>query len=297
MRRLLVPSFLVFVALSGCPLETHVVCPWCIDRDRDNSGCEWIGDTAFRFESGNPAHQRHLVQDAQLAEGLAVRFADAEHKRRFGIEHHGGLIDNGRIVRGCMSRLFSMIEVNHSVTGDQIWRARAERSRAFDGAVFLLFLPVYWFAGMVACRALTRRFSPDERRVRIVATALTSVAVSLLGCYLFVLWSMPWEAIRVGNGHIGGFRLATYDRFNLRTLFVGGVLLFWLIALLSRRVPSNLALGAATVSCAILAAMFVRTFATNATGYIAASLALLALVLAMGLAGRVGGAREAGADC
>jgi hypothetical protein len=86
-----VSSLLVFAAMSGCPLSTHVICPACIDHERDNSRCEWIGDTPFLLEPGNPAHQRHLVHDAQLAEGLAVRFADAEHKRLYGIEHHGGL--------------------------------------------------------------------------------------------------------------------------------------------------------------------------------------------------------------
>jgi len=137
-----VSSLLVFAAMCGCPLSTHVICPACIDYDRDNSGCKWIGDTPFLLEPGNPAHQRHLVHVAQLAEGLAVRFADAEHKRLYGIEHHGGLIDNGRVVRECMSRMFSRIESNHSVTAERIRLARAERNRAFDAAVKLLLLPL-----------------------------------------------------------------------------------------------------------------------------------------------------------
>jgi hypothetical protein len=42
--------------------------------------------------------------------------------------------------------------------------------------------------------------------------------------------------------------------------------------------------------------MFVRTFVANATGFIVASLALLALVLAIGLVGRLGAAGEATAN-
>jgi hypothetical protein len=38
-RRLLVSSFLIFVAIAGCPVGTHVACPGCIERDRDNSRC------------------------------------------------------------------------------------------------------------------------------------------------------------------------------------------------------------------------------------------------------------------
>jgi hypothetical protein len=58
--------------------------------------------------------------DAQLTEGLAVRYADAEVKRRGGVGPHGGLIDNGNVLRGCMSRMFAAIETNHSITSEQI---------------------------------------------------------------------------------------------------------------------------------------------------------------------------------
>ena len=289
-------SLLGFGAISACPLATHVICPYCVDGHRDNAGCEWVGDTTFPIETQNPAHQRHLIQDAHLAEGLAVRFADAEHKRLFGTEHHGGLIDNGRVVRECLSRMASEIASHHSVTGGQIEGARATRHRTFDIAVGLLFMPLYWLAATVACRALTRRFSPDERHARMVATALTAVAVALLGCYAFVLWSMPWEGIRVGNGHIGGYRLATYRRHSLALVSGGAFLLFWLVALLHRRVPWPVTLTAATLSCTILAAMFARTFATGAAGYIVPALILLAVVLGFGLVGDGGAGSEAAAD-
>jgi hypothetical protein len=107
---------------------------------------------------------------------------------------------------------------------------------------------------------------------------------------------MPWEGIRLGNGHVGGYRLATFNRHGFRVLFAGALLLFWLIALMHRRIPWNVTLGAATMSCTILAAMFARTFATSATGHLVISLALLASVFAIGLVGRVGAAGEATAD-
>jgi hypothetical protein len=78
----------------------------CIDRNRVNTTCRWTGDTAFRLDSQNSTHQEHLIKDAQLAEELAIRHADAEFGRRFGIDHHGGLIDSGRFRRECLSRMF-----------------------------------------------------------------------------------------------------------------------------------------------------------------------------------------------
>jgi len=47
-----------------------------------------------------------------------------------------------------------------------------------------------------------------------------------------------WETERVGNGHISSFRAATthiWAHQHLGELFVGGMLLFWLVALMSAR--------------------------------------------------------------
>jgi hypothetical protein len=97
MRSLLAP-WLLLVAMSGGVGATYVICPSCLERDRVNANCEWKSDTNFRIDPHNLAHQQHLVKDAQLAEDLAIRYADAEHKRFYGYEGHGGLIDHGRVV-------------------------------------------------------------------------------------------------------------------------------------------------------------------------------------------------------
>ena len=66
MRRSLSPWLLLLAGMSG-GIATYAACPGCIGRDRVNSTCEWTGDTAFPLDSQNPAHQQHLVTDAQLA--------------------------------------------------------------------------------------------------------------------------------------------------------------------------------------------------------------------------------------
>jgi hypothetical protein len=155
-----------------------------------------------------------------------------------GIEGHGGLLEKGAVVRGCMSRMFAAMQNNHGVTLEQIQTARAERNRVYDVSVRLLFVPVYLFGAMLVHRALRRRFSSDQRVALWAAKALASVALGFIGVQLEVLWRMPWEVVRVGNGHIGGHRLATYHSLSEHAaMMVAGILLFWLVHLLIAEPP------------------------------------------------------------
>jgi hypothetical protein len=233
MNRLRWAWLLLLVGMSGGIGATYVGCPGCIERDRVNSICEWTGDTKFPFDSQNPAHQQHLIKDAQLAEDLAVRYADTEHKRLTGYTGHGGLIDNGRVVNECMARLYTMIENEHSATSEQIQVARAQRNRAFDVAVGLLFLPLYSFAATAACRRVWHRFASHQRYVGLVVMGLVSFAASFLGLVAGQLWFAIWEIVRIGNDHFGGNR-AAHNLWveHAGELFIAGIVLFWIIALL-----------------------------------------------------------------
>jgi hypothetical protein len=240
MRPLRAAWLLGLVTMAGGAWATYVTCPGCIDRSRINSACEWIGDTAFSIDARNAAHQKHLVSDAHIAEELAIRHADVEFGRRFGVEHHGGLIDNGRFRQECLARMFTSIEKSHDVTSEQVHIARAQRNGPYDLAVSVLFLPMYVLGAMSASRSLSRRFSSDERLVRLVATGIASVAVSFLGLQCLRLWGAVWEVIRVGNGHMTSIRAASHNAWvhHVDGQLIGGILLFWLVALWCSRVES-----------------------------------------------------------
>jgi hypothetical protein len=270
-RRLLAPSLLLLVAASsGLAFARH--CPGCIERSRVNKGCEWTGDTAFAIDWNDPAHRKHLVGDAQLAEDLAIRRADAEFNRLYGYEAHGGLIDNGRVVRECMARLVAAIQTNHAVTVQQIAVARGERSRLFDTAVAVSFLPLFVLSAGVACGPLSRRFSTEKRFVRVVAIALTSVVAGFLGLQAGELWGSVWEAIRVGNGHMSPFRSAIHTRWtndHFSVILIAQAVTFCLVATcwqsgMFRKVTSGAALFAGTM----LIAMFADVFVQHTIGYV-----------------------------
>jgi len=233
MRPLLAAWLLGFVAMVAGVWATYVTCPGCIDRSRINSACEWAGDTAFPIDARNAAHEEHLGSDAHIAEELAIRHADAEHGRRFGVEHHGGLLDGGRFRGECLSRMLHAIQNNHGVTSAQVQLARGQRNWTFDVAVTVLFLPLYLLGAIAASRWLSRRFSSDERLVRVVATGMISVAVSFLGLQCLRLWAGVWEVVRVGNGHMTSVRAASQTRWmhHVDGQLIGGMLLFWLVAL------------------------------------------------------------------
>jgi len=278
MRRFVAPSLLLLAAaFSGIGLARH--CPGCIDRSRVNKGCEWTGDAAFQIDRNNSAQRQHLVADAQLAEDLAIRHADAEFNRLYGSEAHGGLIDNGRVVRECMARLVGAIEANHAVTPEQIAVARGERSRLFDTAAAVSFLPFFLLGAIVTGSRLSRRFSTEKRSVRLVAVALTSAMASFLGLQAGQLWGSVWETVRVRNGHMSPFRSALYTRwtnYHFGAIFVAGVVTFCIVAICSRSHGFRKLTGSAAMfSGTMLAAMFADVFVQHSTGYIVIVAALI----------------------
>ena len=207
----------------------------CIDRTRLNATCAWTQDSAFPLDLTNPAHRRHLVADAQLAEGLAVRYADTEHKRRTGYGGHGGLLEYGGVLRQCFDPLAARIERDHGVTAAQIHDARPVRDARFDGAVLLTFALGYVGASMAAAGWIRRRFVDARRAIVGCVVAMASAAFSVLGVQLAVVWSAICESVRIGDDHFGVFR-ATRSPLtqHVADAFAIGVVLFWLAVLAYR---------------------------------------------------------------
>ena len=75
----------------------------------------------------------------------------------------------------------------------------------------------------------------------LALTGIASVAVSFLGVQLGAVSSAVGEIVRLHNGHFGVYR-ATRPPWgqHLPELFIVGVVLFWVVALVRRRAaPQN----------------------------------------------------------
>jgi hypothetical protein len=58
----------------------------CLDRARVNTRCEWDEQSVRALDLNDWSQLRHLYQDVELAEELAIRYADEVHKERFGFD-------------------------------------------------------------------------------------------------------------------------------------------------------------------------------------------------------------------
>jgi hypothetical protein len=202
----------------------------CIYRTRLNADCAWIGDTPFELHLGNQTDRRHLIADAQLAEGVAVRYADTEHRRRFGYGGHGGLVEHGAVLHACFDNLVAEIERDHGVTRAEIDAARSRRDLRFDVPVMLSFSVLYVIAALFANRWIARHFGMSAAATTGV-TAAASIFFSFVGVQLGAVWGAIWETVRIADAHFGTFRAARAPTgSHLAYVFAANVLLFWIAA-------------------------------------------------------------------
>jgi hypothetical protein len=201
----------------------------CVRREGRNDNCEWPNEKIAPLDIDNPAHRRHVTVDAQFAEELGIRHGDS-FRGQETIE------ERGRRVEACTDRLLAWIVVLHSVSPDDVQRARAARDWRVDAiTVFSPMLIVFCTAAIAVMDRIRRRFSPGERTPMLVTIAAASVVLSLAALLAGELWSWLVEIVRVGDSHLSyrAFRIP-WTRHRL-AIFAAGVVIFWLVAWLNRR--------------------------------------------------------------
>jgi hypothetical protein len=104
-RRTIFPALLL-VALSSAPCA----------RARLESRCEWPYERRVSMNPANPAQQRHLRDDAETAETLAIRYADQR-----GVL--GRMGHRQRTREQCEAVLWNAIAHVHQVTPEQVRQA------------------------------------------------------------------------------------------------------------------------------------------------------------------------------
>lgn len=212
----------VWLAAGTC---LCIALPACGPRERVNARCEWTGDSGGALDLSRSEDWQHLVTDAQLAEDLAVRYADAAEARGIGRRERAR----------CMGTLMATIRARHGVTEAGLQRARAHRDPTFDRAVLASFLVLFTIGGCLACGMVCRRYVADPRVVRVSAAALTTLAAGALAVPLSSQWITAWELVRVGNDHLSASRAAKMPAEPLEAIAIAGVVVFSITALLSER--------------------------------------------------------------
>lgn len=168
----------------------------CIPGERINARCEWYGEAPRPLDLTRTEDQRHLTDDAKLAEALGIRHGDATR----GIE----AIDERRLRReGCTAALNDQIVRWHGVTLEQIAAAAGRRDLWLD--VVLVFIPVtllYLLFGKALAERVVRRFMPEDPLVAILVVVLAAPFVAGLGFMLGEMWSWLVEMVRVHESHL-----------------------------------------------------------------------------------------------
>jgi hypothetical protein len=220
MRRLVVIAML----LLGCSAAFA-------EPDRRNADCRWPQEPAIPLNLRNPEQQRHLRADAELAEDLAIRYADL---------HVGPNSGYGQTRDECLAALFGTVAKNHGVTIEQVRDALGERPMSFDAAVLLSFAAFYFLAAYHFARRVCHRFPLREGwPTALVSTIGAAILVSFVGVLMLETMAALAEVIRLGNDHLSyrSYRIPWAQ--NRIALFVGGLFLFWLAAALRYRAASR----------------------------------------------------------
>jgi hypothetical protein len=206
----------------------------CLDRSRVNERCDWTESPAA-LDLADWPQQVHLYKDTELADELAIRYADRQFKERYGHYGRGGLIEDGRFRERCTDSLLVSIAATHRLPLETVKQARARgyRDARWDAGVLLSFASLYGLLAWVVVRKMSRGFLADEQRAALVVSLLTSIPVALLGFQLFSIWGGTLEAFRIGNGHMSTYRAAKSPwPSHSMSLLVGAVTIFLLITVL-----------------------------------------------------------------
>jgi hypothetical protein len=172
------------------------------------------------------AQQASLRQDAEGAEDRAIRYADAHNGLRSG--RFESMAEYGRARDQLIEEMFKTVAAQHGVSVEQVRQSLAYRPAGVDVLVMLSFGALY--AGIAYL--ILRRLNSN------VMTSYLSIVWPGIAVLLGEAWAILIEQLRLGTGHLS-YRMDRIPWGHHRlALFVAGVVLFWIVALLRRKGPT-----------------------------------------------------------
>lgn len=199
----------------------------CVRRDGRNSDCRWPGEPSKQLVSA-----RHLSADAEFAEDLAIRYADAHFGPRS--PNPSETYDAER--DQCMERLFADIATEHGVPVGQVSGSLDQNRAHIDLAEVLSFALLYALAAIVVARRIWQRYPPEDGYAAgIVMSLFVSLAFAVGAIVLGEQWNWFVEGHRIGNNHMSYRVWRMFWPKHRFELFVAGLLIFWLAAIHAAR--------------------------------------------------------------
>ena len=227
MRRLIIISLPLLVCFAACAKPTP-----------PDIKCELPQEPPIQFDLLNPEHQRHLSDEALLAEDIAVRYSDSDNWKIPGQPQ--GREAYRRARNDCLGKLFNTIAQNHGVSVEQVRNSIRQGRMLYDVIVLLCYCTFYFWSAFYLAKRVCRRFPLREGRLTAVLLIIgASILVSFAGMMMLETMAFLAEIYRLRSGHLS-------DRANVIPwpyvripLFIIGLILFWVAAALRYRAASR----------------------------------------------------------
>jgi hypothetical protein len=168
------------------------------------------------------------MDEALLAEDLAIRYADFQRGHRSGRFAGNDIYQQTR--EECMAILFGAVANHHGVTDAQVREARVYRRASIDLLVILAFVVFYLAVADRVIGWLFRGIPVDAPWRRCVAATITAWGVGTGGLLLFGVYFGTVEMVRIGNTHMSYRALRGPWNDRQPELLIAAVILFALLA-------------------------------------------------------------------
>jgi hypothetical protein len=220
--KILTAVFMVVLCAAGC-----------VRREGRNSDCRWPGET-----SDHSVSPWHLSEDAEFAEDLAIRYVDVHHGLR--TPYYVSAEDYNAARDRCVATLFEQVAKEHDVPVERVYGSLWHNRPCFDLAEVLSFALLYCFLAAAGARLIWRRYPSAKGWVPCLAMmSVLSLGFAVGGTMLGEVWSWFVEGYRMGNSHMSFRAQRLIWSRHPTALLVGAFALFWLAAVVARRIRLN----------------------------------------------------------
>lgn len=184
---------------------------------------------ARTLDPSRGADARHLREDVELTEELAIEYMDAQRRPQSAQRKLGR--SPSEVMNTCRNSLLKQMSTSHNVPTREVVQFFGRRSLAIDLAIILPFLLLYGSLATVGAGSLRRRYPPEDSMTAALAMVLLcSLVFGVGGLLLGEQWSIAAENIRIGTGHLS-YRVDRLPWVQYRAgFFVLCVAVFWGVA-------------------------------------------------------------------